>query len=101
MFSPENINGTPGGGSRGTAMEKINPNISVQPGETITLLDSEGPGIIQSMWFGGYTGWNFILRIYWDNMEQPSVLDTICIVMTTEIFRRLTRRQCSWLRAGE
>ena len=50
MFSPENINGTPGGGSRGTAMEKINPNISVQPGETITLLDSEGPGIIQSMW---------------------------------------------------
>ncbi len=78
MFSPENINGTPGGGSRGTAMEKINPNISVQPGETITLLDSEGPGIIQSMWFGGYTGWNFILRIYWDNMEQPSVECPLC-----------------------
>ena len=43
MFSPENIDGTPGGGSHGTPMGKINPNIIVEPGETITLLDSDGP----------------------------------------------------------
>lgn len=77
-FSPENITGAPGGGSRGAAMEKINPNISVEPGETITLLDSDGPGVVQTMWFGGYTGRNFILRIYWDGMEYPSVEAPLC-----------------------
>ena len=29
--------------------------------------------MIQSMWFGGYTGRDFILRIFWDNQAQPSV----------------------------
>jgi hypothetical protein len=36
-------------------------------------MDMDGPGAIQSMWFGGYTGWNFILRVYWDGQVVPSV----------------------------
>lgn len=72
-FSPENPTGAKGGGSKGSIVDKLRPRIVVNPGETITLMDTEGPGIIESMWFGGYNGWDFILRIYWDGQEDPSV----------------------------
>jgi hypothetical protein len=72
-FSAENPTGQKGGGSRGKPWEKLRASISVSPGETIVLADMAGPGVIQSLWFGGYTGWNFILRIYWDEQKHPSV----------------------------
>ena len=53
---------------------KISPSISIQPGEVATLADIEGPGRIQTMWFTGCLGRDFIFRIYWDDQEHPSVL---------------------------
>ena len=44
-----------------------------RPGETVTLCDTDGPGMVTHMWFTGYVGHSFILRIYWENNEQPSV----------------------------
>ena len=53
---------------------KCRPCIKIQPGETATLASIDGPGIIQSMWFGGIiVSRDFILRIYWDNQDEPSV----------------------------
>lgn len=72
-FSPENYTGKKDGGSTGKPWEKLRPCISVKPGDTAILADTDGPGVIQSMWFGGYNGWNFILRIYWDGQDYPSV----------------------------
>ena len=72
-FSAENPTGTKGGGTRGKDCEKLNPCIQIQPGETVTLCDTDGPGMVTHMWFTGYVGHSFILRIYWENNEQPSV----------------------------
>ncbi len=71
-FSPENPTGTRGGGSRGAPWEKNNAYIWVAPGETLTLMDTEGPGTIRSIWMGGDICNNCILRIYWDGQAYPS-----------------------------
>ena len=71
--SSENPTGEKGGGSRGSAVQKTNPCTVMKPGDTLTVLDMDGPGEILSMWFGGRTDWNIILRIYWDGCEYPSV----------------------------
>lgn len=52
---------------------KINPSIGIEPGETRILADIEGPGTIQTMWFTGCLGRDYILRIYWDGQTVPSV----------------------------
>jgi hypothetical protein len=52
---------------------KCRPYILIESGQTITLADIDGPGAIQSMWFTGYVGRDFILRIYWDGQAEPSV----------------------------
>jgi hypothetical protein len=53
---------------------KVRPYVVVGPQETAVLADIEGPGAIQSMWFGGsIMTRDFILRIYWEGQEQPSV----------------------------
>ncbi len=50
------------------------PTSTVEPGETAVLADIAGPGAIQSMWFGGtIMDRDFILRIYWEDQQQPSV----------------------------
>lgn len=72
-FSAENPTGAKGGGTRGKDCEKLRAFIEIQPGETVTLCDTDGPGMITHMWFTGYIGHSFILRAYWDNLEQPSV----------------------------
>ena len=72
-FSAENPTGTKGGGTRAKDCEKLSPCIQIQPGETVTLCDTDGPGMVTHMWFTGYVGHSFILRIYWENNEQPSV----------------------------
>ena len=72
-FSAENPTGERGGGSRGADCEKLRPCIQIAPGETVTLCDTEGPGMITHIWFTGYIGHSFIIRIYWDNQEAPSV----------------------------
>ena len=45
----------------------------LEPGETFVMADIEGPGAIQSIWMTGTIGRDFILRIYWDGQETPSV----------------------------
>jgi hypothetical protein len=57
---------------------KVRPFVKPKAGETITLMDVDGPGIIQHIWMA--TERNFrgngracILRFYWDGERTPSV----------------------------
>lgn len=72
-FSAENPTGKRGGGSRGGDCTKLSPTVSIPAGGTVTLVDIDGPGVIQNIWFTGYVGHSFILRIYWDDQKYPSV----------------------------
>ena len=72
-YSAENPTGSRNGGTRGKDCEKLNPCLEVPAGTTVTLVDTDGPGIISHMWFTGYIGHSFIIRIYWDNETFPSV----------------------------
>jgi hypothetical protein len=51
---------------------------AVNPGETLTILDADGPGMISHMWFTvsdpePYHLKRIVLRIYWDGESTPSV----------------------------
>lgn len=85
-ISPENFTGEKGKGgmaTTGTGADcardlgqgwKISPSISIEAGETFTLADIEGSGAIQQIWMTPTGNWRFsILRIYWDDQEQPAV----------------------------
>ncbi|MGI6376966.1 MAG: glycoside hydrolase family 172 protein [Anaerolineae bacterium] len=85
-ISPENMTGAKGAGGMATtglgaeaARDlgqgwKVSPCVRIQPGETFELADIEGPGAIQQIWMTPTGHWRFsILRIYWDDQEQPSV----------------------------
>jgi hypothetical protein len=54
---------------------KVRPCITVPAGATATLMDVDGPGVIQHIWITvdpkRYR--DLILRMYWDNEKQPSV----------------------------
>jgi len=58
---------------------KVSPSVVIEAGQTFTLADIEGPGAIQSMWLSGDVARKgagsrfYILRIFWDDQEQPSV----------------------------
>ncbi len=85
-ISPENFDGekgkggtaTEGGGAR-AARElgvgwKVSPFITIEPGEEREIASIDGPGAIQQIWMTPTGNWRWsILRIYWDNQEQPSV----------------------------
>ncbi len=84
-LSSENRDGSKGRGGmaqpndKGPARElgqgwKTSPCTTVKSGETLVLADVDGPGAIQHIWFADTTRRDFILRIYWDFQEQPSVL---------------------------
>ncbi len=85
-LSPENFNSEKGRG--GMALEgtganpardlgqgwKISPSIMIPAGQTVEIANLDGPGAIQQIWMTPTGNWRFsILRIYWDNQEQPSV----------------------------
>jgi Protein of unknown function (DUF2961) len=86
-ISPENFTG--GKGHGGSATEgtgarmardlgqgwKISPSIYIEPGDSFTLADIEGPGAIQQVWMTlAFGKWRHsIIRIYWEDQEQPSV----------------------------
>jgi hypothetical protein len=86
-ISPENFTGAKGQGGMavdGPAAEaardlgqgwKVSPYIVIQPGETFTLADIEGPGAIQQIWMTLARGkWRHsILRAYWDDQTQASI----------------------------
>ncbi len=54
---------------------KISPSVRIAAHETFTMADIEGQGAIQQIWLtpSGRSWRFFILRIYWDDQEQPSV----------------------------
>ncbi|MEM7539374.1 MAG: glycoside hydrolase family 172 protein [Chloroflexota bacterium] len=52
---------------------KVSPSVRIGPGETFTLADIEGAGAIQSIWITGHVSRDFILRVHWDDQEQPSI----------------------------
>ncbi len=85
-ISPENFDGekgkggmaTDGGGAR-AARElgvgwKVSPFITIEPGEEREIASIDGSGAIQQIWMTPTGNWRWsILRIYWDDQEQPSV----------------------------
>jgi len=85
-ISPENFSGEKGRGGmalEGTGMHcarelgqgwKVSPSVNIEPGQTFTLADIHGSGAIQQIWMTPTGNWRFsILRMYWDDQEQPSV----------------------------
>ena len=85
-ISPENFTGEKGHGGmakEGTGAScardlglgwKISPSISIEPGECRELAHIEGSGAIQQIWMTPTGPLRFsIIRIYWDDQEQPSV----------------------------
>ena len=54
---------------------KVRPFVSVKPGETVTLMDVAGPGVIQHIWLVAdpAKGRSHVLRFFWDGEETPSV----------------------------
>lgn len=84
-LSAENPTGEKAGGARAepgpdsSARElgkgwKCRPCITINAGETAVIGDVEGPGVIQQIWMTLTGTWrDSILRIYWDDQEQPSI----------------------------
>ncbi|MCD6307821.1 MAG: DUF2961 domain-containing protein [Candidatus Latescibacteria bacterium] len=87
-ISPENLTGGKGKGGMATLEEgsaanaardlgqgwKVNPYIRIEPGETFTLGEIEGPGAIQQIWITPAGNWRYmILRFYWDDEKDPSI----------------------------
>ncbi|NLD86996.1 MAG: DUF2961 domain-containing protein, partial [Clostridiales bacterium] len=53
---------------------KISPSVVIEPEETLIVADIEGSGAIQHIWLTPTGKWRYcILRIYWDDNENPSV----------------------------
>lgn len=52
---------------------KVNPAITIAPGEVAVIADIKDMGNIQSMWMTGMISRELIIRFYWDNQEHPSV----------------------------
>ncbi len=88
--SPENPTGERGKGamaipgpeypSSGASSElgqgwKVRPYLNLEPGETVVLADIEGPGQITHIWMTltDKVYRHYILRMYWDGEETPSV----------------------------
>lgn len=85
---PENPTGEPGKGAMceledGIAKKssrdlgkgwKVNPCINLRGKTTVEIADIQGPGSIRHIWMTPTGHWrNVILRIYWDDQENPSV----------------------------
>lgn len=85
-ISAENPRGERGGGATavpdasnaGSALGagwKIRPCITLEKGETVTLADIDGPGVIQHIWITVHPRAyrDTILRFYWDGETSPSI----------------------------
>jgi hypothetical protein len=85
-ISAENPDGSVGGGAKadpegsGAGRElgvgwKVRPCITLPAGETTTLVDVDGPGVIRHIWITVRKTAlrSCVLRFYWDSEEAPSV----------------------------
>ncbi|MFP4500986.1 MAG: glycoside hydrolase family 172 protein [Candidatus Hydrogenedentota bacterium] len=55
---------------------------AIASGDTLVLMDEEGPGIVTHMWntiaaFDPFHGRSLVLRVYYDGAEQPSVVSPL------------------------
>ncbi|MGC2636627.1 MAG: glycoside hydrolase family 172 protein [Acidobacteriaceae bacterium] len=53
-------------------------SLPINPGQTLTILDADGPGMVSHLWFTisdpePYYLKRIVLRIYWDGEKDPSV----------------------------
>ncbi|MFG1950344.1 glycoside hydrolase family 172 protein [Micromonospora sp. NPDC048830] len=78
-MTAENPTGKPGSGGRANNGRKGRPCIEpLGRGETVTLLDASGPGVVRRIWCTLPPGnadhlRNVIVRMYWDGSGYPSV----------------------------
>jgi D-arabinan exo alpha-(1,3)/(1,5)-arabinofuranosidase (non-reducing end) len=85
-ISPENPTGEKGKGgvaTEGTGANaardlgqgwKISPSVVIGAGQTFTLADIRGSGMIEHIWMTPTGNWRLsILRMYWDDEKEPSV----------------------------
>lgn len=86
-ISPENFDGSPGGGGRATEGTgaaaardlgpgwKISPSVDIAPGETFDLANIREPGRITHVWITTHTDhWRtLLLRAFWDGASEPAV----------------------------
>jgi hypothetical protein len=85
-ISPENFMGEKGKGgmsidglAKNAARDlgqgwKVSPYIRIEPKQTFTLAEIQGPGAVQHIWMTITGHWRFsILRIYWDGEVEPSI----------------------------
>jgi hypothetical protein len=84
-ITPENPHGEPGTGGRAESNlgpgRKGRPCIAVEPGETATIAEVDGPGEIRHMWLtcpeatdgGDHVLRDLVLRAHWDGESEPSV----------------------------
>jgi hypothetical protein len=52
---------------------KVRPFLRVNRGQTATLMDVAGPGVIQHIWMVENISRAHVLRFYWDGEETPSI----------------------------
>ncbi|MBF6130993.1 DUF2961 domain-containing protein [Nocardia brasiliensis] len=85
--SAENPTGAPGGGARATTGTgahaarllgpgwKISPSIILGDGETATLADVSGPGVLRHCWLTTDRAAlrELTLRMYWDDAAEPAI----------------------------
>jgi len=76
--SPENRNGVLSGGGKENNSAKGHPYDAIKPGEAYTLLQTDGPGIIERMWITINDRSPEMLRslrldMYWDGATKPAV----------------------------
>ncbi len=76
-YSFENPDGRRGAGGRAQEGRKGAANRTIAPGERVVLADVPGPGVVRRIWLTvpgrveTLRGW--VVRMYWDGQEWPSV----------------------------
>lgn len=84
-ITAENPTGAPGAG--GTAHSALGPGrkgrafLPLAAGDTLTLADIEGPGVIRHIWMtvpdttsaGPFVLRDLVLRVYWDGRPEPAI----------------------------
>lgn len=76
--SPENLNGAPGQGGKENDGGKGHPFDPIKAGQTLTLLDIQGSGMVTRMWITVADRSAAMLRslkfeMYWDGSSKPAV----------------------------
>src|SRR5699024_12698822 len=84
--SPENFDGSPGGGGRateGTGAEaardlgqgwKVSPSVDVKAGETFTLANIDSAGVITHIWITTHSHHRrqLVMRAHWEGSDEAA-----------------------------